>query len=206
MVGPPYDADNMYGWAKLMGELTLGAYYKDWGLKSASCRYFTGYGPHGVQNHAVIAMIARAFVKQDQFAVWGNGEQIRNWTYIEDIVRGTILAAEKIDDGTAVNLGTMERIKVINAAREVPRYMGHNATMELHPEMPTGPLNRVADNSLAKKLLGWESEVMLMDGLHRTIDWYVPGKSQERVSASSELMLDKLYQVPSADVPLLSGS
>jgi hypothetical protein len=35
MVGPPYDADNMYGWAKLMGELTLGAYYKDWGLKSA---------------------------------------------------------------------------------------------------------------------------------------------------------------------------
>jgi len=58
MVGPPYDADNMYGWAKLMAEMTLKAYYKDYGMKSASCRYFTVYGERGVENHAVIAMIA----------------------------------------------------------------------------------------------------------------------------------------------------
>ncbi len=189
LVGPPYDADNMYGWAKLMAEMTLRAYYKDWGMKSASCRYFTVYGPRGVENHAVIAMIARAFVKQDPFVVWGTGEQIRNWTYIDDIVRGTILAAEHIDDGTAVNLGTMERIKVIHAAREVLRYMGHNARIELHPEMPMGPLNRVADNLLAKKLLGWEPEVMFVDGLHRTIDWYVSTKKQDQVSARLEAML-----------------
>ena len=50
----PNDADNMYGWAKLMGELTLQAYYKEHGLKAASCRYFTVYGPRGVENHAVI--------------------------------------------------------------------------------------------------------------------------------------------------------
>jgi len=92
----PYDADHMYGWAKLMAEMTLRAYHQDWGMKSASCRYFTVYGPRGVENHAVIAMIARAFVKQDPFAVWGTGEQIRNWTYVDDIVAGTILAAEKL--------------------------------------------------------------------------------------------------------------
>jgi len=107
MVGPPYDADNMYGWAKLMGEMTLRAYAREWGMKTASCRYFTVYGERGVENHAVIAMIARAFIGQDPFVVWGTGEQIRNWTYVGDIVEGTILAAEKIDDGTAVNLGTM---------------------------------------------------------------------------------------------------
>ena len=106
MVGPPYDSDNMYGWAKLMAELTLKAYYKEHGLKAASCRYFTVYGPRGVENHALIAMIARAFIKQDPFEVWGDGNQIRNWTYVDDIVEGTILAAEKIDDGTAVDLGT----------------------------------------------------------------------------------------------------
>ena len=83
--GPPYDADNMYGWAKLMAEMTLQAYYKDHGMKSASCRYFTVYGPRGHENHAVIAMIARAFVGQNPFVVWGNGEQIRNWTYVDDI-------------------------------------------------------------------------------------------------------------------------
>ncbi|MFB3922525.1 MAG: NAD-dependent epimerase/dehydratase family protein [Terriglobia bacterium] len=182
-VGPPYDADNMYGWAKLMAEMTLRAYYKDWGMKSASCRYFTVYGPRGVENHAVIAMIARAFVKQNPFVIWGTGEQIRNWTYVDDIVQGTILAAEKIDDGSAVNLGTMERIRVIDAAQEVLRYMGHTAEFELHPEMPTGPYNRVAENSFARKALGWEPQVKFMDGLHKTIDWYVATKNREEVQA-----------------------
>lgn len=188
-VGPPYDADNIYGWAKLMAEMTLRAYSKEYGLKTASCRYFTVYGPRGVENHAVIAMIARAFVKQDPFVVWGTGEQIRNWTYIDDIVSGTILAAEKIDDGTAVNLGTMERIRVSDAAKEILRYMGHNARIEPHPEMPTGPYNRVADNALAQKLLGWEPKVKFIDGLHRTIDWYVSVRQQEQVASTLEAML-----------------
>jgi len=189
MVGPAYDADNMYGWAKLMGEMSLRAYHRDWGLKSASCRYFTVYGPRGVENHAVIAMIARAFVGQDPFVVWGTGEQVRNWTFIHDIIRGTILAAEEIEDGSAINLGTMERIRVIDAVQEVLRYTGRTASIELHPEMPSGPMNRVADNSLAKRLLGWEPEVMFMDGLHRTIDWYFSTKDVHAVRGEFERML-----------------
>ncbi len=181
MVGPPYEADNLYGWAKLMGEMALRAFYKDWGMKSACCRYFTVYGPRGVENHAVIAMIARAFIKQDPFEVWGNGEQIRNWTYISDIVEGTLLAAEKISDGTAVNLGTMERIRVIDAAKKVLEYTGHQAPIRLRPEMPTGPYNRVADNALAKRLLGWEPQVKFFDGLRKTIDWYRASKDVQTV-------------------------
>ncbi|MFQ5890810.1 MAG: SDR family NAD(P)-dependent oxidoreductase [Gemmatimonadota bacterium] len=189
MVGPPYDADNMYGWAKLMGEMTLRAYHRDWGLKSASCRYFTVYGPRGVENHAVIAMIARAFVGQDPFIIWGTGKQIRNWTYIDDIVRGTILAAERIDDARAINLGTMERISVMDAAEEVLRYTGHKAIVETCPDMPTGPYNRVADNSLARKALGWEASVKFMDGLHRTIDWYFGTKKRDEVRGVLDRML-----------------
>ena len=189
MVGPPYDADNLYGWAKLMAEMTLRAYTEETGMKSANCRFFTVYGDRGHENHAVIAMIARAFVKQDPYVVWGTGEQIRNWTHVSDIVSGMILAAEKIDDGSAVNLGTMERTRVIDAAREVLRYTGHAATIELHPEMPTGPLNRVADNSLARMLLGWEPQVKFMDGLHRTIDWYFKSKDRQAISTSLEARL-----------------
>ena len=185
-VGPPYDADNMYGWAKLMGEMTLRAYYQDWSMKSASCRYFTVYGERGHENHAVMAMIARAFVGQDPFMVWGTGEQVRNWTHVSDIVRGTILAAEKIEDGTAVNLGTMERMRVIDAVKEVMRYTGHQAEIELHPEMPTGPMNRVADNSLARESLDWEPQVPFMDGLRRTIDWYFSTKDRKSVEATLE--------------------
>lgn len=183
LAGPPYDADNLYGWAKLMGEMTLRAYYQERGMKSASLRYFTVYGERGHENHAVIAMIARAFVGQNPFVVWGNGQQIRNWTHVSDIVSGTLLAAERIDDGTAVNLGTMERTRVTDAVQEVLRYTGHQAEIEFHPEMPTGPMNRVADNSLAKKLLGWEPRVKFMDGLHRTVDWYFSEKKREEVRA-----------------------
>ncbi|MEM3434455.1 MAG: NAD-dependent epimerase/dehydratase family protein [Candidatus Methanomethyliaceae archaeon] len=189
MVGPPYDADNMYGWAKLMGEMTLRAYARECGLKTASCRYFTVYGERGVENHAVIAMIARAFIGQDPFIVWGTGDQIRNWTYVGDIVEGTILAAEKIDDGTAVNLGTMERTRVIDAVQEILRYTGHSAKIEFRPEMPTGPLNRVADNSLARTLLGWEPKVKFVDGLHRTIDWYFTTKDRDRIRGMLDQML-----------------
>jgi len=187
--GPPYDADNMYGWAKLMAEMTLQAYYRERGMKCVSCRYFTVYGERGHENHAVIAMIARAFVKQDPFVVWGNGEQIRNWTYVGDIVSGTIRAAEVIDDGTPVNLGTMERTRVLDAVNEVCRYTGHKPRIELHPEMPTGPMNRVADNSRAKKLLGWEPQMKFRDGLHRTIDWYFRTKNRRQVQQMLEQIL-----------------
>lgn len=189
MVGPPYDADNMYGWAKLMTEMTLKAYYKDFGFKSASCRFFTVYGERGVENHAVIAMIARAFVKQDPFEVWGDGTQIRNWTYVGDIASGMVAAAEKIEDGTAVNLGTEERTRVIDAVREVLRYTDHQAEIKLLTHMPTGPLNRVASNKLAWELLSWSPATRFIDGLHRTIDWYFSTKQQETVGGYLAEML-----------------
>lgn len=189
MVGPPYEADNMYGWAKLMTEMTLSAYHRDLGFRSASCRFFTVYGERGVENHAVIAMIARCFVRQDPFEVWGDGTQIRNWTYVGDIVRGMVLAAEKIDDGTAVNLGTEERTRVIDAVHEVLRYTGHQAEIKLLPHMPTGPLNRVASNRLAREILGWEPQVKFLAGLHRTIDWYFSSRERQKVGGYLAEML-----------------
>lgn len=188
-VKPPHDADNMYGWAKLMAELTLQAYHREHGIGTASCRYFTVYGPRGVENHAVIAMIARAFVGQNPFDVWGDGQQIRNWTHVDDIVSGTILAAEKINDGTAVNLGTMERVRVIDAARMVLEFSGHKAEIRLRPDMPTGPLNRVADNRLAKQLLGWEPKIPFRVGLKQTMDWYFADRKKDEVRGTLESML-----------------
>jgi nucleoside-diphosphate-sugar epimerase len=131
-------------------------------------------------------MIARAFIGQNPFEVWGDGTQIRNWTYIDDIVAGTILAAEKIDDGTPVNLGTMERVRVLDAVKMVFDLTGYKAEIKLRPDMPTGPLNRVADNSRAKKLLGWEPQVPFCDGLKRTVEWYYKTKDRAHVKATLE--------------------
>jgi nucleoside-diphosphate-sugar epimerase len=185
----PNDADNTYGWAKLMGEFTLKAYAKEHGIGAASCRYFTVYGPRGVENHAVIAMIARAFLKQNPFEIWGDGTQIRNWTFIDDIVEGTILAGEKISDGTAINLGTMERTTVLDCANLVCEFTGTKPEIKRLPNMPTGPLNRVADNALAKRLLGWQPKVAFRDGLKRTIDWYFATKDRDEVQRIFARML-----------------
>lgn len=189
VAAPGYDPDGMYGLAKLAGELTLRAMHRELGIATASCRYFTVYGPRGVENHAVIAMIARAFLRQDPFYVWGTGEQIRNWTYVDDIVEGTILAAERIDEGTAVNLGTTERIRVIDAARMVCELAGYAPEIVTQPDMPTGPMNRVADNSLARRLLGWEPKVPFAEGLRRTVEWYFSTKDPERVRTILDHML-----------------
>jgi nucleoside-diphosphate-sugar epimerase len=71
----------------------------------------------------------------------------------------------------------------------VLQYTGRRTTVQLHQEMPTGPNNRVADNALAKKLLGWEPQVKFVDGLHRTIDWYFSTRDRSQVSAILERML-----------------
>jgi len=71
----------------------------------------------------------------------------------------------------------------------VLRYTGRRAEVELHPEMPTGPYNRVADNSLARRLLGWEPQVKFLDGLHRTIDWYFATKDRDKVRGILQRML-----------------
>ena len=181
VVQPPYDADNMYGWAKLMAELTLRSYWQEYGMGAACCRYFTAYGPRASEGHAIMAMMARAFVRQDPFDIWGDGSQVRNWTYVDDIVSGTLLAAERIDDGSAVNIGTMERVRVIDAAREVLRYANHDAPIRRLQDMPTGPVNRVADNTLARERLGWSPQVPFVEGLHRTMDWYFKTKSPAAV-------------------------
>lgn len=171
LVAPPYDADNLYGWAKLMGELTLQAFAREWGMGTASCRYFTVYGPRAKPDHAMMALIDRALRREDPYLVWGDGTQVRNWTYISDIVEGTILAAERIHDGTAVNLGTEERTTVGEAAQMILRQLHPGVPITYRPDAPVGPRNRVASNQLAKALLGWTPQVPLAEGLRRTIAW-----------------------------------
>jgi len=184
----PYDADNIYGWAKLMGEFTLKQYYKDFGLKSAIGRFFTVYGPFASESHAVMGTIAKAFVKQSPFEVWGNGKQIRNWTYVDDIVDGIIRAAKQIDDATPINLGTRERIYVDKMINKVLHHFNYSPEIK-HVSMPTGPMNRVADISLAKKLLGWSPQFSFDAGLQQTIEWYIMNKNKEYIKKNLSTLL-----------------
>ncbi len=187
-VTPPYDADNTYGWAKLMGELTLKQYFKDFGLKSAIGRFFTVYGPHASESHAVMGTIAKAFVNQNPLEVWGNGTQIRNWTFVTDIVDGIVKAVEKIDDATPVNLGTQERIRVLDMVNAVLKYFDYSPKIK-YVSMPTGPMNRVADISLAKDMLEWSPQFPFARGIKKTIEWYVDNKDKEHIQKNLSSLL-----------------
>ncbi len=176
-IGPPYDADGIYGWGKLMGEKVLAAYAREHGLKAVSCRYFTAYGPRATESHAVMAMIARALILQDPFEVWGTGEQIRNWTYVSDIVQGTLEAANIASDGEAFNIGTTEATRVLDAANMILEHAGHRARIVTKPEMPTGPYYRIADNARLFERTGWRPSVSFEQGLEQTMDWYFATKS-----------------------------
>ncbi|MFN0264536.1 NAD-dependent epimerase/dehydratase family protein [Tepidamorphus sp. 3E244] len=190
--GPPYDPDGIYGWAKLTGEKTLAAYGRDHGMDTVSCRYFTAYGPRATESHAVIAMIARAFVGQDPFEVWGTGEQVRNWTYVSDIVSGTLAAAARGHSGEAYNVGTMEGTRVIDAARMVLERAGLDTGIRTLPDKPTGPYYRICDNAKLRNHCGWSPQVAFADGLARTMDWYfetrTPAEVRERLP---ELLMER---------------
>lgn len=189
LAGPPYYADGMYGWAKLMGEMTLQAFHQERGLDAVSCRYFTVYGPRAIENHAIIAMMARALTKQNPFVIWGNGSQVRNWTYITDIVSGTLLAAEKINDGTTINLGTSERITVLEAATMILKLTNHEAPFEFQTHMPTGPMNRIASFERAQNLLGWRPRIPFARGVAETLEWYRQNRNFNEVKSKLDDLL-----------------
>ncbi|WP_229402869.1 NAD-dependent epimerase/dehydratase family protein [Micromonospora okii] len=188
MVGPPYEPDGMYGMAKLCGELSLRSLVAEHGLDGVICRYFTAYGPRCSESHAIVAMIARAFTGADPFEVWGTGEQVRTWIYVDDVVRMTMLAAQRLGGGQAVNVATEERHTVREAAELVLRTTGHRARIRTNPDMPTGPMYRSADAALARRLLGYTPQVDLAEGVRRTAEWYYTTRDRDLTAR----LLDRL--------------
>ncbi len=168
------NCDRAYGWAKFMGELELQAYREQYGMKGSICRYITAYGDRQNDTHAIIALIRRAVEKCDPYIVWGTGEQDRDFTFVDDIVEGSLLATEKITDGTPVNLGTAKRYKIKDVVQMIFDVVGWRPKqLVFDPTKPVGVLSRALDNNRAKKLLGWEPRYDLMAGLKLTVDWYV---------------------------------
>jgi UDP-glucose 4-epimerase len=183
-------ADEAYGWAKLMGERSLQAFHEQHGVDASSVRIFTAYGPRENETHAIVALIAKAYAGQDPFQIWGDGEQTRNFTYVDDIVNALLLANEKITDATPVNAGVREYISINDVVETIFNYLGWKPDEVNHmTDKPVGVRHRAADTSRAEELLGWEPEYSLEHGLAETIDWYVEHRDKEYVRENLETLL-----------------
>jgi UDP-glucose 4-epimerase len=183
-------ADGEYGWAKLMGEMTLRAYWKQYGMRSVSCRLFTAYGERENETHAVIALIAKAFIQMDPYEIWGDGQQDRNFTYVGDIVDGMIRAAERVEDATAVNIGTAEHIKIIDAVKMIYKETGFTPqSISFDTSKPVGVFSRAADLTRTRKILNWEPTTTFEEGLRRTIKWYYGNRNVNEVASRLGILL-----------------
>jgi UDP-glucose 4-epimerase len=183
-------ADLEYGWAKLMGEMALKAYHREYGMKTSSVRIFTAYGPRENETHAIIALIAKAFIRMDPYIIWGNGEQSRNFTYVQDIVDAMILAAERITDGSPVNAGRDDKITINSAVNLIFDIINWRPkVIKYDLSKPQGVASRAADLTRAKKILGWYPKTSYREGFKKTIKWYFSHKCREVVKANLEKLL-----------------
>jgi nucleoside-diphosphate-sugar epimerase len=166
-------SDNVYGWAKLMAEYTLATFNREKNLKSSICRFLTVYGPGCFdESHAIPALIGKAIRKEDPYVVFGTGNQERGFTYVDDIVEGFLMAAEKIQDATPVNLGWDKRYRIKDVVSLILQLAKHKpAKILFDTNKPEGPFSRALDVSRAKKIMGWKPKIDLKDGLLKTIEW-----------------------------------
>jgi nucleoside-diphosphate-sugar epimerase len=183
-------ADLEYGWAKLMGEMALSAYHRQYGLKTSCVRIFTAYGPRENETHAIIALIAKAFVNMDPYIIWGTGNQDRNFTYVQDIVDSLILASEKIEDGSPVNAGREDRLTLNKAAETVFKITKWEPKRIIHDlSKPEGVASRAADLTKARRVFNWEPVVGYEAGFEKTINWYFANKKKSIVKADLNHLL-----------------
>ena len=183
-------SDGEYGWAKLMGEMTLQAYHKQYGLKSVSCRLFTVYGERENETHAIVALIAKSFVEMEPYEIWGDGQQDRNFTYVGDIADGMIRAAERVSDGSPINIGTAEHIKIIDCAEKIFSIVGKRPkSIQFDTSKPVGVYSRAADLTNTRKRLDWEPSVGIDEGLRRTIEWYYRTRDRHEVASRLGVLL-----------------
>jgi UDP-glucose 4-epimerase len=183
-------ADETYGWAKLMGELSLQAHHEQYGIDASAVRIFTAYGPRENETHAIIALIAKAYAGQTPYQVWGDGKQTRNFTYVADITRALRLAAKNVTDATAVNAGTSEYISINEATEAIFEGLDwHPEEIDYMTDKPVGVRHRAANTSRAEELLGWEPECTLEEGIDDTLDWYVANRDEEYVRNNLETLL-----------------
>lgn len=157
--------DAAYGWTKLTGEKMVSAAQKT-GLPIHVVRPFSGYGEDQTANFPFGAFIDRARRREDPFTIWGNGEQVRDWVHIDDVVNG-ILALVEADVREPVNLCTGRGVSMKELAHLVCREVNYTPEIKLKPDAPAGVMYRVGDPGLFHSV--YKPQVTLEEGVRRAL-------------------------------------
>jgi GDP-D-mannose 3',5'-epimerase len=174
----PAMPEDGYGWEKLFSERMCRHFYEDFGVQTRVARYHNVYGPHGTWEGgrekapaAICRKVAAAKLSgKHEVEIWGDGEQTRTFMYIDDCVRGTFMLTDS-DFAEPINIGSSELVTINQMVDIVERIAGIKLRRSYKLDAPKGVRGRSSDNTLIKKVFGWEPKISLEEGLEKTYRW-----------------------------------
>ncbi len=163
--------ESVYGATKRAGELILHSYYQLHQIQSTALRFFTVYGPWGRPDMALFKF-ARAIHEGQPIDVYNHGHMTRDFTYIDDTVRGVVAAIETPLGYEIINLGRGEPTLLIDYIKALETAFGVGAVKNLLPMQPGDVYNTSADITKAKTLLNYQPQTSVTEGVQLFVDWY----------------------------------
>jgi len=165
-----------YGVSKYAGELYAQTFGRCYGLETVSLRYFNIFGPRQDPDSpysGVLSRFAAAFLEGQPPVVYGDGEQTRDFTYVDNAVQANLLACEAPGaPGAVFNVGTGARVSLNQTLEQFGRMSGKKLEAKYEPAREGDIRDSQADITKAREVLGYEPVVMFEEGLERTFEWY----------------------------------
>jgi nucleoside-diphosphate-sugar epimerase len=166
-----------YGVSKYVGELYAQTFGRCYGLENVCVRYFNIFGPRQDPDSpysGVLSRFALAFLEDQQPVIYGDGEQTRDFTFVENAVQANLLACEAPSSasGGVFNVGTGARISLNQTLEFLRRISGKTLQAKHEPPRDGDIRDSQADITKAREYLGYDPTVMFEEGLERTFDWY----------------------------------
>jgi len=162
---------SVYGATKTAGEVLCKTYHHLYGIDITCLRYFTAYGPRQRPDMA-IHKFARCIAAGEEVTIYGDGTSRRDYTYIDDIIDGTLKAIKRVKGFGIYNLGESNVTSLKALVRLLERYMGKKARVAMLPHQPGDPYITCADVSRARRVLGYRPKVGIEEGIQRFVSWF----------------------------------
>lgn len=160
-----------YAASKKAAEAMAASYAHLYGIHTPVCRFFTVYGPAGRPDMSVFRFI-EWISRGSPITLYGDGRQERDFTFVEDIVRGARLAAERVDGFDIVNLGNDDPHSILDLLGLIEKELGVAARLDRRPSQAADVQATRADITKARTRLGWAPTTTLAEGVRRTVAWH----------------------------------
>jgi len=178
-----------YAISKMAGEEYCKCFYHIYGMESVCLRYFNVFGPRqnpDSQYAAVIPKFIHAMVNGGELVVFGNGEQSRDFTYVDNVVEANLLACHASGvAGEVINIACGERYSVNFLIETLRDILDHDASPIYEPAKPGDVKHSLADISKARALLNYNPRIHFVEGLRKTVEWIVEQYAREEANAGT---------------------